>query len=185
MLGGDLTLQSVPGQGSTFSMSIPIRYVKDTAEIPAITGTLPALSAKPARGGDTVVVIDDDANTCELLSRLFHKQGLRAIPCKDAVEGIEAIRSARPLAVTLDIQMKGLDGWNTLSVLKNDPELLNIPVIIITVGDEKPLGIRRGAFDYLTKPLDIDQFQAVIQRCKAEYEQEEALRNKESEMIRV
>jgi len=126
-----------------------------------------------ASGKDCVVVIDDDKNTCELLVRLLSKQGFRAIECKSGFEGIEAARQTRPLAITLDIQMDELDGWSTLKLLKSDPMLSDIPVILLTVVDEKTRGMKLGAFDYLTKPLEIDQFQAVIEKCKARAEEAE------------
>ena len=176
LLGGELFAESTGAAGSTFTMRIPANYAPQIAHETCTTAEGPSVPQTPAAsasGKDCVVVIDDDKNTCELLVRLLSKQGFRAIECKSGFEGIEAARQTRPLAITLDIQMDELDGWSTLKLLKSDPMLSDTPVILLTVVDEKTRGMKLGAFDYLTKPLEIDQFQAVIEKCKARAEEVE------------
>jgi len=113
------------------------------------------------------VVIEDDRDGSELLARLISKQGLKAIQCDNAVKGIIEARQRLPLAITLDIQMEGIDGWHTLKILKDDPQLCTIPVIVLTIVDDKARALKLGAFEFLTKPLDIEEFQAAIEKCRS------------------
>ncbi|PYS00166.1 MAG: hypothetical protein DMG15_14705 [Acidobacteria bacterium] len=182
LLGGDLTGVSTPGEGATFTMRIPTTYVPRNADqLNDPTKSEPVLE-KP--GGpsteavssvhcvvdsatDSVVVIEDDRDGSELLARLISKQGLKAIQCDNAVKGIIEARQRLPLAITLDIQMEGIDGWHTLKILKDDPQLCTIPVIVLTIVDDKARALKLGAFEFLTKPLDIEEFQAAIEKCRS------------------
>ena len=185
LLGGDLSGASGSG-GSTFTMRIPASYVPQAAP-PADDTAKPAPPVladkpKPASSADCVVVIEDDKDARELLARLISKQGLRAIQCDTALKGIKEAKERAPLAITLDIQMQDLDGWHTLKILKDDPQLCDIPVIVHTIVDDKARALKLGAFDYLSKPLDIEEFQAAVEKCKSIYEIRRAVPETEPEL---
>ncbi len=166
LVGGDLTADSVPGVGSTFSMRVPSRaVVEETVDGRQPVPTEPPAPAPRETGTLRVVVIDDDADARELLSWLLARQGLHPIVCSSGGGGLEAIRQHSPVAITLDVQMDGIDGWTVLEILKKDPELTDIPVIMVSVVDESQRGLEMGAFDYLTKPLNTAAFQRAVQRC--------------------
>jgi len=170
MLGGTLTAEGTPGVGATFTMRIPVIYcaVDTAAETEAEAATPVEEEVQiPVPGANCVVVIDDDQATRDLLRRSLIRNGFSVIECRSAQEGIKVARRSRPLAITLDVQMQDLDGWDVLKIVKNDPDLCDIPVVLVTIVDEKPRGIAMGAFDYLTKPIDLEQFQVVIGRCRS------------------
>ena len=155
-----------PGVGSTFSMRVPSRAVVEET----VDGRQPVPTESPPpapreTGTPPVVVIDDDADARELLSWLLTRQRLHPILCSSGGEGLEAIRQHRPVAITLDVQMDGTDGWTVLETLKKDPELADIPVIMVSVVDEAQRGREMGAFDYLTKPLNTAAFTRAVHRC--------------------
>ena len=196
LLGGDLSGASATGIGSTFTMRIPAVYVPNsppqandtTQNEPVIEQSTVAVSCSDCVvdcATDSVVVIEDDKNASELLARLISRQGLKAIQCDNALKGIKEAKQRRPIAITLDIQMEDLDGWGTLKILKNDPQLCNIPVIVLTVVDDKARALKLGAFDYLTKPLDIEEFQATIGKCRSIYQTGNAVREIGTELSPV
>ena len=105
-------------------------------------------------GIGTVLVIDDEAAVRDLMQRFLTKEGFRVVTALGGEEGLRLARELRPDAITLDVMMPGMDGWAVLSALKADPDLADIPVIMLTIVDDKNLGYALGASDYLTKPID-------------------------------
>jgi signal transduction histidine kinase/CheY-like chemotaxis protein len=154
LLGGDITVQSAVGVGSTFTASIALRY-QDVR--PAVAGTTAPVSAVPAvpPGADRIVLaIDDDPNVIYLLQENLAEAGYRVVGAAGGEEGQQRARELRPMAITLDILMPHKDGWQTLHELKADAATRDIPVIVLSIVDNKDLGYRLGAFDYLLKPFD-------------------------------
>jgi CheY-like chemotaxis protein len=101
-----------------------------------------------------------------LLERLLSREGYRVVTATGGEEGLRLARETRPDVVTLDVVMRGVDGWTVLSALKADPDLRDIPVVVVTVVDDRNLGFALGAADYLTKPLDRDRLLAVVERYR-------------------
>jgi len=161
MLGGDMVVTSQPGVGSTFSIRLPAEL--PGAEAPqeespqANTDVVqPSDDVPQATPGSTILVIDDDADACELIRRFLEKDGFNIVTACSGEQGLRLAQEIQPAAITLDVMMPDMDGWSVLRVLKADPELRTIPVIMLTMIDERTRGYSLGAVDYLTKPVDRD-----------------------------
>ena len=113
-----------------------------------------------------MLVIDDDPATRQLLARMLAKENFRVLEASGGEEGLALARSEHPDVITLDVLMPGLDGWGVLAALKNDPALAMIPVIMLTITDERTLGFSLGASEYLTKPIERAQLSAVLARYR-------------------
>ena len=173
MMGGDITVASSLGQGSTFVIELPT-LVDDlkakTAheeEEPAIiaeviTPTLPPIEAQ----ADLVLVIDDDPYMPDMIKRILSKEGFRVESAHEGEEGLRRARELQPDAIILDVMMPGMDGWSVLNALKADSQLAHIPVVMATMIDDKNLGYTLGASDYLTKPIDRSQLLTVIRKYR-------------------
>jgi signal transduction histidine kinase/CheY-like chemotaxis protein len=172
MMGGDVTAESLPARGSVFSVRLPAMVARRTGEFvpiplrPEEAGLwLPEATPPPARQG-RILVIDDDRNACDLMARMLAKEGFEAVTATSGEEGIRLARETRPRAITLDVLMPGMDGWAVLRELKAHPELAAIPVIMITMADDRSIGYALGAADYLTKPIDRERLVAILQRYR-------------------
>jgi CheY-like chemotaxis protein len=113
-----------------------------------------------------VLVIDDDAAVRDLLQRILAKEGFRVLPANGGEEGLRLARSVRPDAITLDVLMPGMDGWAVLAALKADPALADVPVVMLTIADDRALGFSLGAVEYLTKPVDQPRLLGVLRRFR-------------------
>ena len=101
-----------------------------------------------------ILVVDDDATVRDLVVRHLERGGFAAVAARGGQEGLRLVRELRPAAVTLDIMMPDLDGWTVLAAIKGDPELAGIPVVLMSIVDQKNRGYALGAADYLVKPVD-------------------------------
>ncbi len=178
-------------------MRIPASYVPRSAPQANDTTKSEALLTEPSTAAvsctdsvvdcatESVVVIEDDKDARELLARLISRQGLKAIQCDSAMRGVQEAKERLPVAITLDIQMEDFDGWHALKILKNDPQLCHIPVIVLTVVDDKARALKLGAFDYLTKPVDTEEFQLAIEKCRSIYQTGNSAYDKGTELSPV
>jgi signal transduction histidine kinase/CheY-like chemotaxis protein len=149
MMGGDILVQSEYGKGTTFTVTLPLEVVDPKALPRPAVGEASNLS-QPS----TILVIDDDASTRELVQRYLEKEGFQVTTAATGEKGLELARQLHPDAITLDVMMPTMDGWSVLSALKDDPNVADIPVVMLTMVDDRELGFALGASDYLTKPLD-------------------------------
>ena len=167
MMGGDATVESEPGVGSVFTLRLPAVV----PEVRAAGDSTPQAAdhmETPLTTGDLVLVIDDDPAAQDLMRRFLSKEGFRPETAGSGEEGLRLARSLHPVAITLDVMMPGMDGWAVLQQLKADPETQDIPVIMLTMVDDKNIGFALGATDYLTKPVDRSRLAALLARfrCK-------------------
>jgi adenylate cyclase len=150
MLGGQVTVQSEPGKGSTFTIMLPDQSKVAAEPAPrALEPVLPENASAPL-----VLVIDDDPIARDLLKTILRKEGWRVAEAEHGEAGLALARQLRPMAITLDIMMPQVDGWSVLTSLKSDPVLAEIPVIVVTVITDRGIALSLGANDFMTKPID-------------------------------
>src|SRR5262249_4049155 len=178
MMGGDVTVTSSYGEGSTFTVGLPATAVippEEPAEGSAATGggllsapnadgSAAGPAADAAASGPLVLVIDDDGAVRDLMQRYLRAQGFRSAVAANGDDGLRQARELRPDAITLDVLMPGLDGWSVLSALKADEALADIPGIMLTIVDDRNLGYSPRAADLLPKPLDRGRLLSVLQK---------------------
>ena len=158
MMGGDVTVASEPGKGSVFTVRLPGRA--EPAARSTINGGRPP-------SNDCVLVVDDDATARELIADQLKAEGFSVATATGGLEGLKLAKDLRPIAITLDVMMPDLDGWSVLAALRQDADLAEIPVIMVTILDEHRRGVALGAAGYLTKPIDRERLHRMVSRFRA------------------
>jgi PAS domain S-box-containing protein len=169
MLGGDLTVASQVGAGSTFTIRLPVTLpgAEVPPEVPSqlITANVhTSVDIEKVKPGSTILVIDDDTEASDIIGRFLEKDGFTVVTALSGEEGLRLAHQLHPAAITLDVMMPDMDGWSVLRALKADPVLHNVPVVMLTMVDDKSKGYALGATDYLTKPVDHDRLHNALAR---------------------
>lgn len=160
LMGGEIDLSSDVGRGATVTVTLPV-------------GLSPARGqdAAPEEGGDLVLVVDDDPVARNLLERALRRKGYRVATASNGLEALARARELHPVAVTLDVVMPDMDGWTVLAQMKATPELAEIPVILVTMTDDRARGYALGASDVMSKPYDLERLLDTLNRQKGFGEQ--------------
>jgi PAS domain S-box-containing protein len=165
MLGGDLSVESEFGSGTTFSFRIPAHIENgqnessETAAATSASSTFDSLQP-------LVLVVDDDPTVHDLLGRFLSKEGFQIASAYNGKDAIEIARQRLPMAITLDIMMPGMDGWAVLKKLKELPETADIPVVMSSMIESEGLGFALGADEYITKPVDRERLMVILEKFR-------------------
>ncbi len=166
MMDGTLTVDSEAGRGSVFTMLLPLKVEEKADYRPRYSKKRTTDSLKPVviKQRGTVLLIDDDDTVHEMLAHYLRDENLEVVAATTGKAGIDLARTVRPDVIVLDVLLPEMDGWVVLSLLKGDPLLAHIPVIMLSIVEDKSIGYTLGAADYLTKPIDPERLRKVVQQ---------------------
>jgi signal transduction histidine kinase/DNA-binding response OmpR family regulator len=156
--GGELGVESELGVGSCFHFTLPL----------APTFVSPGASASgsaPSLAGARILVVEDDSSAAQLLETQLTSAGYAVTVCREPERALELAAELQPSAITIDIVMKPINGWELLSKLKSDSRTAPIPVIVVTIVDQPSTGALLGADEYIVKPVDKTTLLGAIERC--------------------
>jgi signal transduction histidine kinase/DNA-binding response OmpR family regulator len=161
MMGGEISVQSELGKGSTFIARLPAMLDQGEEDSPVKPMPVP-------QGATSVLVIDDDLAARDMITRFLTKEGFRVETSSGGRDGIKRAQEMHPDVITLDVMMPDMDGWAVLSALKANPDLATIPVVMVTIVNDQNLGYALGASEYLTKPIDREKLVNILKKYECE-----------------
>lgn len=156
MMGGEVTVESEPNKGSVFTVQLPGGPEPIAA---------PSETVRPR--SNSILVIDDDATARELIKDQLAAEGFDVVTAAGGLEGIKIAKELRPVAITLDVMMPDLDGWSVLAALRQDAQLADTPVIMVTILEEQRRGMALGAAGYLVKPIEREHLHHLLQKFRS------------------
>ncbi len=159
--GGQLGLESQPGKGSCFYFSLPVAAAV-REPLTRESGSKPSVGEPPR-----ILVIEDDPAAGQLIQSQLTSSGCVAVVCDQPQRAAEMAAELQPSAITLDLLMEPVNGWEVLLQLKRDPRTASTPVIVITILDQRAMGAILGADEYLVKPVEKAALLAAVERCLA------------------
>lgn len=168
LMKGRIGVESELGRGATFIAELPAHVrIEPGDPVRAEGSSSSVIAPSPANADqDTILVIDDDASVRDLMTRFLSKLDLNVVAARNGEEGLRLAAKLRPLIITLDVVMPDQDGWSVLNQLKADPELSEIPVIMVTIVDNEAMGINLGASNYLVKPVHRERLADLIEKYR-------------------
>jgi CheY-like chemotaxis protein len=177
MMGGDIEVKSEFGKGSTFTAHLPREGAAAAPPSPAASSA--RMHAATATGGPrpstathvhgtlgTVLAIDDDPDVLSIISTHLNRDGFEVYTTNSGEEGLRLAKQIKPDVITLDVMMPNLDGWTVLNQLKGDPATADVPVIMVTILQDREMGYSLGAADYLMKPVEADRLISIVRRYR-------------------
>ena len=165
MLGGYVTVESQLGEGSVFSLHLPVQNQNSQPSVStAHSPPLPIEDQRAVSISNIALVIDDDAIMLDILENYVSKAGYQVVLAGSGKDGLNLAKKLLPRIIILDVMMPGMDGWMVLSALKEDAELAAIPVIIASLTEDRSVGYELGAVEYLTKPVDKEELNRVLRK---------------------
>jgi CheY-like chemotaxis protein len=176
LMGGSITVDSTLGAGTTFTVRLPAS-IDTPASLPVRAPTeLQTGDFGRASASRVILVVDDDGSIRDQMRRFLVREGYDVVTAGNGADAIKLARQVKPALITLDVLMPGADGWSVLQDLKADHELANIPVVMLTMLDEKQRGYALGAAEYMTKPIERDRLRTLIAKYRSDRSDRSGLR---------